>query len=56
MTVDDLVAKLKQYPPHMKVFTYNAKGQIQEVRSAESLSGDDEAWHEKQAEDVLFIS
>ena len=56
MTVDDLVAKLKQYPPHMKVFIYDAKGQIQEAGSTEVLSGDDEAWHEKQTEDVLFVS
>ncbi len=56
MTVDDLVAKLRQYPPHMKVFIYNAKGQVQEVSSAEVLAGDDEAWHEKQTEDVLFVS
>lgn len=56
MTVYDLMAKLKNYPPHMKAVTYNAKGQIEEVRSAEILSGDDEAWHEKQTEDVLFIS
>jgi hypothetical protein len=56
MTVDDLMAKLKKYPPHMKAFTYNEKGQIQEIMSAEILSGEDEAWHEKQAEDVLLIS
>ncbi len=56
MTVKDLMAKLKQYPPHLKVFVCNEKGQIREVRSAELLSGDDEAWHEKQADDALFIS
>ncbi len=56
MTVDDLITRLKQYPPHMKVFTYNAKGDIQELTSAELLVGDDEAWHEKQADDVLFVS
>ncbi len=56
MTVDDLVSKLKQYPPHLKVYVCNAKGQIHEVRCTELLAGDDEAWHEKQTEDALFIS
>ncbi len=56
MTVDDLVRRLKNYPPHMKVFIYNENGQIEETSSAEILAGDDEAWHEKQTEDVLFIS
>ncbi len=56
MTIDDLIKKLKTYPPHMKVFIYNERGEIQETRSAEILAGEDEAWHEKQTEDVLFIS
>ncbi len=56
MTVNELMAKLKKYPPNMKAFTYNEKGEIQEIGSAELLAGDDEAWHEKQTEDVLLIS
>jgi hypothetical protein len=56
MTVDDLMAMLRKYSPHMKVFAYNINGQMQEIRSAEILSGEDEAWHEKQSEDVLLIS
>ncbi len=56
MTVDDLLKKLKKYPPHMKVFIYSEKGQIEETSSTEVLAGDDEAWHEKQTEDVLLIS
>jgi hypothetical protein len=56
MTVDDLMAMLKKYSPHMKVFAYNIGGQMQEVRSVDILSGEDEAWHEKQSEDVLLIS
>lgn len=56
MTVDDLMAMLRKYSPHMKVFAYDINGRIQEVRSAETLSGEDEAWHEKQSENLLFIS
>ncbi len=56
MTVDNLIQSLKQYPPHMKVFAYNAKGEIQELESAEILLGNDQVWHEEQTEDVLFIS
>jgi hypothetical protein len=56
MTLDKLIAMLKQYPPNMKVFAYNAKGEMSEVDNPEVLAGDDEAWHEKQSEDILLIS
>ncbi len=56
MTVENLIAKLKSYPPNMKAFTYNARGEMVEVDNPELLAGDDEAWHEKQSEDVLLIS
>jgi hypothetical protein len=56
MTVENLIAMLKTYPPNMRAFAYNPKGEMVEVGNPEVLVGDDEAWHEKQSEDVLLIS
>jgi len=56
MTVKSLMEMLEKCPPNMRAFTYNKKGEMVEVGSPEIVAGDDEAWHEKQSEDVLLIS
>lgn len=56
MTVETLIAMLKQYPPNVKAYTYNSRGEMVEVGKTDIVSGDDEVWHEKQSEDVLLIS
>ncbi len=56
MTVESLIALLKKYPPNMRTFTYNSKGEMVEVANPEILAGDDEVWHEKQSEDTLLIT
>jgi hypothetical protein len=56
MTVEELMAQLEKYPPNLRAFAYNAKGEMVEVNHPEVLAGDDEVWHEKQGEDVLLIA
>ncbi len=56
MTLKKLLEILEKYPPNMKVFTHDDKGNVVEVETAEFLSGHDEVWHEQQGDDVLLIA